>query len=142
MENKEAMKENLANCRENEVDPVTEDLNLEKKVSSILKEMGVSAHLKGYKYVRYSIMLGIKNQELIENITKILYPTVAKKFNTTSSKVERAIRNAIESAWERGNHEIFYKYFGNTISSKKPTNSEFIANIVDYYILVNCDKID
>lgn len=102
-------------------------------ITNHLYRIGVPAHIKGYKYLRESILEGIKNPESIEAITKVLYPSIAKTFQTTSSRVERAIRHAIEVAWDRGNMETFVEYFGNTISLDKgrPTNSEFIALMAD-----------
>ncbi len=107
--------------------------DLEPIVTSIIHEVGVPAHIKGYSYLREAIMLVLKDCQLIESITKQLYPTVAKKFNTTSSRVERAIRHAIEVAWDRGDTETLNNLFGFTInqSKGKPTNSEFIAMIAD-----------
>lgn len=95
--------------------------------------IGVPAHIKGYKYLRNAILLSIKAPESIEAITKVLYPAVAKKWETTSSRVERAIRHAIEVAWERGDINTLSEYFGNTVSTLKgkPTNSEFIALMAD-----------
>ena len=112
------------------VDPFS---NLELRVSEILHQIGVPAHIKGYHYLRDSIILSIKEPEIINAITKQLYPSVAKKFSTTSSRVERAIRHAIEVAWDRGDVDILNSYFGYTIhiSRGKPTNSEFIAMIAD-----------
>ena len=109
------------------------DWDLELMVTDIIHQLGVPAHIKGYHYLREAIMLSIKNEEVINSITKILYPTVAKKFSTTSSRVERAIRHAIEVAWERGELDIIDDYFGFTINTErgKPTNSEFIAMIAD-----------
>lgn len=107
--------------------------NLELKVTEILHQIGVPAHIKGYHYLRDSIMLSIEKPEIINAVTKQLYPSVAKKYETTSSRVERAIRHAIEVAWDRGDVEVLNSYFGYTIqgSRGKPTNSEFIAMISD-----------
>jgi two-component system response regulator (stage 0 sporulation protein A) len=107
--------------------------DLEKTVTSIIHEIGVPAHIKGYTYLREAIMLVLKDTDLINSITKQLYPTVAKKHNTSSSRVERAIRHAIEVAWDRGDTETLNKLFGFTIHQNKgkPTNSEFIAMISD-----------
>lgn len=107
--------------------------NLELEISDILRHIGVPAHIKGYQYLRKSIELCVYDPEMLEAVTKILYPTVAKAFGTTSSRVERAIRHAIEVAWDRGDVEILSSYFGYTIQSNrgKPTNSEFIAMISD-----------
>ncbi|WP_405342036.1 sporulation transcription factor Spo0A [Ruminococcus sp.] len=107
--------------------------SLELKVTEILHQIGVPAHIKGYHYLRDSIILSIEKPEIINAVTKQLYPTVAKKYETTSSRVERAIRHAIEVAWDRGDVEVLNSYFGYTIqgSRGKPTNSEFIAMISD-----------
>ena len=110
---------------------------LEEMVTSIIHEVGVPAHIKGYQYVREAIMITVENMEVINSVTKILYPEVAKRYNTTPSRVERAIRHAIEVAWDRGDLETLQKYFGYTVSNSKgkPTNSEFIAMIADRLIL-------
>lgn len=102
-------------------------------ISDILRDLGVPAHLKGYKYIRLSVRLCIDNSTMLDSVTKFLYPAIAEKYDTTSSRVERAIRHAIEVAWDRGNPDVLQSYFGNTISSDrgKPTNSEFIALLVD-----------
>ena len=107
--------------------------DLEVVVTKWLHEMGVPAHIKGYQYLREAIMMSAEDVEMLNSITKILYPTIAKKYQTTSSRVERAIRHAIEVAWSRGNMEMFDSIFGYTIniSKGKPTNSEFIAMIAD-----------
>ena len=112
---------------------VLSDADLELMVTEIIHQIGVPAHIKGYSYLRESIMLAIKDVEVINSVTKILYPTVAKKYSTTSSRVERAIRHAIEVAWDRGDVNVLNSYFGYTIhnSRGKPTNSEFIAMISD-----------
>ena len=106
---------------------------IEVKVTEILHQIGVPAHIKGYHYLRDSIILCVEKPEIINAVTKQLYPTVAKKYETTSSRVERAIRHAIEVAWDRGDVEVLNGYFGYTIqgSRGKPTNSEFIAMISD-----------
>ena len=107
--------------------------SLELQVTEILHQIGVPAHIKGYHYLRTSILMSTEDPETINSVTKQLYPSVAKKFNTTSSRVERAIRHAIEVAWDRGDMDILNSYFGYTIhtSRGKPTNSEFIAMISD-----------
>lgn len=107
--------------------------SLECRVTEILHQIGVPAHIKGYHYLRDSIIMAVENPDIINAVTKQLYPSVAKKFLTTSSRVERAIRHAIEVAWDRGDVEILNSYFGYTIhnSRGKPTNSEFIAMISD-----------
>lgn len=109
------------------------DRNLESDITNIIHDIGIPAHIRGYQYLRDSIMLSVKDNDVINSITKILYPTIAKKYQTTSSRVERAIRHAIEVAWNRGNTETLNNLFGYTISNGKgkPTNSEFIALIAD-----------
>ncbi|MDF2839144.1 MAG: sporulation transcription factor Spo0A [Evtepia sp.] len=111
--------------------------NLEALVTSIIHEIGVPAHIKGYQYLREAIMMTVEDMDVINAVTKILYPEVAKKFGTTASRVERAIRHAIEVAWDRGDLETLQKYFGYTVSNTKgkPTNSEFIAMIADRLVL-------
>lgn len=107
--------------------------SLEIQVTEILHQIGVPAHIKGYHYLRDSIIMAIETPEIINAVTKQLYPSVAKKYNTTASRVERAIRHAIEVAWDRGDVDILNSYFGYTIHNTrgKPTNSEFIAMISD-----------
>lgn len=109
------------------------NLDLETKVTNVIHEVGVPAHIKGYQYLREAIIMTINNMEIINSITKQLYPTVAKNYNTTPSRVERAIRHAIEVAWDRGDTDVLNSFFGYTIASGKgkPTNSEFIAMIAD-----------
>lgn len=110
-----------------------ETLDVETMVTEIIHEIGIPAHIKGYQYLRHAIMLVIENLDVINSITKTLYPTVAQDFHTTSSRVERAIRHAIEVAWDRGDTEVLDSIFGYTIATSKgkPTNSEFIAMIAD-----------
>lgn len=107
--------------------------DLEVVVSQIMHQIGVPAHIRGYQYLREAIILSVNNDEMISSVTKILYPTVAKTFKTTASRVERAIRHAIEVAWDRGDVDVLGSYFGYTIQNErgKPTNSEFIAMISD-----------
>mgnify|MGYP001131192700 CR=1 FL=1 len=107
--------------------------DLEKDVTDMIHEIGVPAHIKGYQYLREAIMMSVKDVEMLGSITKILYPTIAKKYQTTPSRVERAIRHAIEVAWSRGRMETLDALFGYTINTGKgkPTNSEFIALIAD-----------
>ncbi len=109
------------------------ECSLEIKVTEILHQIGVPAHIKGYHYLRDSIIMCIETPDIINAVTKKLYPSVAKKYDTTSSRVERAIRHAIEVAWDRGDVDILNSYFGYTIHNGrgKPTNSEFIAMISD-----------
>ena len=107
--------------------------DLEKDVTDMIHEIGVPAHIKGYQYLREAIMMSVKDVDMLGSITKVLYPTIASKYQTTSSRVERAIRHAIEVAWNRGRMETLDSLFGYTISTGKgkPTNSEFIALIAD-----------
>lgn len=107
--------------------------DMEVIVTEVIHQLGVPAHIKGYHYLREAILASLDNGELLESVTKILYPTVAKKFDTTSSRVERAIRHAIEIAWDRGNLDTLNSFFGYTVNTckGKPTNSEFIALITD-----------
>ena len=111
----------------------TAEHDLEQDVTNMIHEIGVPAHIKGYQYLREAIMLSVEDPAMISSITKILYPGIAKKFQTTSSRVERAIRHAIEVAWSRGRMETLDALFGYTINTGKgkPTNSEFIALIAD-----------
>ena len=124
--NKDSMSLNLNNSKNS-------DVQLEVTVSEIMHQIGVPAHIKGYQYLREAIILSINNTEMMNSVTKVLYPTVAKTFNTTASRVERAIRHAIEVAWDRGDVDVLSAYFGYTIQNTrgKPTNSEFIAMISD-----------
>ena len=110
-----------------------QEVNIEAMVTSILHEIGVPAHIKGYQYLREAIMIAVQDMDVINAITKVLYPQVAKTFATTPSRVERAIRHAIEVAWDRGDLETLQRFFGYTVSNTKgkPTNSEFIALIAD-----------
>ena len=112
-------------------------VDLVSAVTAIIHEIGVPAHIKGYQYLRQAIILTVRDMDLINAVTKVLYPAVAKHFNTTPSRVERAIRHAIEVAWDRGDLETLQKYFGYTVSNTKgkPTNSEFIAMIADRLVL-------
>ncbi len=114
-------------------DKTKEGGNLEALVTNIIHEVGVPAHIKGYQYLREAIMMVVNNIDMINQITKSLYPDIALKFNTTPSRVERAIRHAIEVAWGRGQQDVVESIFGYTISASKgkPTNSEFIAMIAD-----------
>lgn len=118
------------NLEENDVSHLP---SLEIQVTEILHQIGVPAHIKGYHYLRDSIIMAIKTPEIINAVTKQLYPSVAKRYETTSSRVERAIRHAIEVAWDRGDVDVLNSYFGYTIHNTrgKPTNSEFIAMISD-----------
>ena len=106
---------------------------LEIVITDIIHQIGVPAHIKGYHYLREAIIMAVNDIEIMNSVTKCLYPSVAKKYGTTSSRVERAIRHAIEVAWDRGDVDVLNSYFGYTIHSGKgkPTNSEFIALIAD-----------
>ena len=107
--------------------------SIESMVTSIIHEIGVPAHIKGYQYLREAIIIAVNDMDVINAITKVLYPQVAKAFQTTPSRVERAIRHAIEVAWDRGDLDTLQRFFGYTVSNTKgkPTNSEFIALIAD-----------
>lgn len=111
--------------------------SIESMVTNIIHEIGVPAHIKGYQYLREAIIIAVGDMDVINAITKVLYPQVAKAFGTTPSRVERAIRHAIEVAWDRGDLDTLQKYFGFTVSNSKgkPTNSEFIAMIADRLVL-------
>ena len=113
--------------------PQTPGFNLEIEVTDIIHEIGVPAHIKGYQYLRDAIIMSVNDIEMLGSITKILYPTIAKKYQTTPSRVERAIRHAIEVAWSRGKMDTIDALFGYTINNGKgkPTNSEFVALIAD-----------
>ena len=107
--------------------------DMEAQVTRIIHQIGVPAHIKGYQYLRTAILMTIQDSDIINSVTKVLYPSVAKKYQTTTSRVERAIRHAIEVAWDRGDLDTLNAYFGYTIQNSrgKPTNSEFIAMIAD-----------
>ena len=129
---------NLSRNTERKNDDITTDNtlkteNLESRVTNMLHEIGIPAHIKGYHYLRDAIIMAVNDIDVLNAITKILYPTVAKKYQTTSSRVERAIRHAIEVAWSRGKLDTLDELFGYTVSTGKgkPTNSEFIALIAD-----------
>ena len=119
--------------KNNSFDNRNQDMDLQVTVSEIMHQIGVPAHIKGYQYLREAIVLSINDREMMSSVTKVLYPTVAKMYSTTSSRVERAIRHAIEVAWDRGDIDVLSSYFGYTIQNTrgKPTNSEFIAMISD-----------
>ena len=118
----------MATQQPNEKNP-----DIETQVTQIIHQIGVPAHIKGYQYLRTAILLTIQDSDIINSVTKVLYPSVAKKYQTTTSRVERAIRHAIEVAWDRGDVDTLNSYFGYTIQNNrgKPTNSEFIAMIAD-----------
>ena len=110
-----------------------EDYELERYITEVMLDMGVPAHLKGYHYLREAILLSGRDMELVGSVTKLLYPAIAKHFKTTDQKVERAIRNAIEVSWTRGNAESFEEVFGYSVlqGRSRPTNSEYISRIAD-----------
>ncbi|MBQ8747764.1 MAG: sporulation transcription factor Spo0A [Clostridia bacterium] len=115
---------------------VTAEFNqpdIESQVTKIIHQIGVPAHIKGYQYLRTAIMMTVHDCDIINSVTKVLYPSVAKKYSTTTSRVERAIRHAIEVAWDRGDIDTLNSFFGYTVQNTrgKPTNSEFIAMIAD-----------
>lgn len=112
---------------------VKEERDIESVVTGVIHELGVPAHIKGYQYIRTAILMVIENMDMLNYITKRLYPAIAKKYSTTSSRVERAIRHSIEVAWTRGRAETMNEIFGYTVhtSKGKPTNSEFIAMVAD-----------
>lgn len=113
--------------------PYIREGDLENRVTNLLHEIGIPAHIKGYHYLRDSIIMAVQDMDVLNAITKVLYPTVAKRYQTTSSRVERAIRHAIEVAWNRGKLDTLDELFGYTVSTGKgkPTNSEFVALIAD-----------
>lgn len=118
------------------------EVDLETEVTNMIHEIGVPAHIKGYQYLREAIIMSVEDNSVLSSITKILYPGIAKKFSTTPSRVERAIRHAIEVAWSRGKMETLDGLFGYTINTGKgkPTNSEFVALIADKIRLQNRQK--
>ncbi|MDE7445746.1 MAG: sporulation transcription factor Spo0A [Lachnospiraceae bacterium] len=126
--NKSALKEDSAKEPDKKL-----SYNLERDVTDMIHEIGVPAHIKGYQYLREAIMMSVEDPDMLGSITKVLYPTIARKNQTTASRVERAIRHAIEVAWNRGRMETLDALFGYTINTGKgkPTNSEFIALIAD-----------
>lgn len=109
------------------------DIELESYITEIMLDIGIPAHLKGYYYLRNAIMMTGRDIEVVTSVTKLMYPVIARKFKTTDQKVERAIRNAIEVSWTRGNAQTFEKLFGYSIQDgrTRPTNSEYIARIAD-----------
>lgn len=114
-----------------ECDEVSSSDDLEDIITRYLHNFGVPASVKGYKYLRSAILLAINDEESLEHVTKNIYPEIAKQYNSTATRVERAIRHSIESAWKRGRPEYLNSIFGNTILDTKPTNSEFIATLSD-----------
>ena len=112
---------------------------LEKTISDFMLELGIPAHLRGYQFLRSAVQMCVEDMELVGSVTKLLYPDLAKLYQTTDTKIERAIRNAIEVSWDRGNSELFEELFGYSNDQKytRPTNSEYIAVVADYIRLKN-----
>ena len=112
---------------------------LEKTISDFMLELGIPAHLRGYQFLRSAVGMCVEDMELVGSVTKLLYPDLAKMYQTTDTKIERAIRNAIEVSWERGNSDLCEELFGyaNTVEYTRPTNSEYIAVVADYIRLKN-----
>lgn len=129
----EALLERMRQAARKETGEEDRSVTLERMVTAIIHEVGVPAHIKGYQYVREAIVIAVEDMEVINAVTKVLYPEVARRYHTTPSRVERAVRHAIETAWDRGDLETLQRYFGYTVSNTKgkPTNSEFIAMIAD-----------
>ena len=121
------------------VEKTNEEKNWEKTVAEYLNKMGVKPHLKGYGYLKYGVARCIEHMEELESITKILYPGIAKKYNTTAGKVEHGIRHAIQRAWESQKNDIWDTVFGKgyLLRNSKPTNSQFIATLADYILMNN-----
>lgn len=107
---------------------------LRKEITKLIHTLGMPSHVLGYEYTREAILLALGNKEMLRSITKELYPAIAQTFNTTPSRVERAIRHAVELTWDRGDLDTLQKFFGFTVSSKKgkPTNSEFLSTLTDH----------
>ncbi|MEY8762270.1 MULTISPECIES: sporulation transcription factor Spo0A [Clostridium] len=138
--NKDEVKRSISFAGDGELKSSQDDpADLKQEITNIIHEIGVPAHIKGYMYLREAITMVVNNMELLSAVTKELYPSIAKKYNTTASRVERAIRHAIEVAWSRGQVETINKIFGYTIHNDKgkPTNSEFIAMVADKLRLKN-----
>ncbi len=110
-----------------------ETLETEREISAFMLELGIPAHLRGYYYLREAVLLAVSDMELVGSVTKLLYPVIARRYKTTLQRVERAIRNAVEVSWERGNPEVFEDLFGfsREMGAPRPTNSEYIARIAD-----------
>ena len=115
-------------------DNIVSRQELEQAISGFMLELGIPAHLRGYQYLRSAVEMCAKDMELVGSVTKLLYPDLAKLYKTTDQKIERAIRNAIEVSWERGNSTLFEQLFGycNSNEYSRPTNSEYIASVADY----------
>ncbi len=128
----QSLLERMRQCCTKE-EPQADYPDLERQITEVIHEIGIPAHIKGYQYVREAIIIAVQDMDVINAVTKVLYPEVAHRFSSTPSRVERAVRHAIEVAWDRGDLETLQKYFGYTVNSAKgkPTNSEFIAMIAD-----------
>ena len=111
---------------------IADKQELEQAISDLMLELGIPAHLRGYQYLRSAVSMCVEDMELACSVTKLLYPDLAKRYQTTDQKIERAIRNAIEVSWGRGNDELFEKLFGFCSQYTRPTNSEYIAVVADY----------
>ena len=133
----EVLTERMRRLFQSEAAPEEHSIQMKNRVTAVIHEIGVPAHIKGYQYLREAILIAVDDMDVINAVTKVLYPAVAKRFGTTPSRVERAIRHAIEVAWDRGDLEVLQRYFGYTVSNAKgkPTNSEFIAMIADRLVL-------
>lgn len=129
----DALAEKIVQVTEMDRFKIEDDFDLEAQVTRIIHQVGIPAHIKGYQYLRFAIIMVVRDSRVIGEVTKTLYPGVAREFNTTPSRVERAIRHAIEVAWDRGDVDVIDSFFGYTVqnSKGKPTNSEFIAMIAD-----------
>ena len=112
------------------------DVETEQKIFRMMLDLGIPAHLKGYHFIKVSVLMALEDMQVVGSVTKLLYPEIAKRYNTTDGKVERAIRNAIEISWERGNRMTFERMFGYSRENGevRPTNSEFIAAMADEII--------
>ena len=137
----------LSECIREIMEPASmemQDRILELRISELLRQLGVPAHIKGYQYLRKAIIAVAKEPEIISGVTKILYPDIARSYGTTPGSVERAMRKAIEAAWDRGDIDCLQHYFGNAVNPEKgkPTNSEFIATVADImYLQQECTKL-
>lgn len=123
-------------------DNIVSGQKLEQEISAFMLELGIPAHLRGYQYLRSAVEMCTKDMELVGSVTKLLYPDLARLYHTTDQKIERAIRNAIEVSWERGNGDLFERLFGycNSPEYSRPTNSEYIATVADY-IRLKCGLV-
>ena len=129
----ESLEKRIIDLSKEDIAPEDENDNVTLAVSNLLHSLGMPSHIKGYQYIRESIMMMYENPSMVGGITKEIYPEIADKFDTTTSRVERAIRHAIEVSWNRGDYDLMEEIFGNSVDydRAKPTNSEFIATIAD-----------